>query len=658
MNRPDLEIVGVDRTPTMIEVENRFQTDLGFFPRVRLEFGDMTDFVTHAAGEFDLISTIFSLHHLPTPGALNRFLSQIGGLLKSSSSSLWIFDHMPPRTEAGARYFSEAFQSEVPDYSKKDSYNSTRAAWSFSEMQAALKNEIALPVEGWPSRIIPFWQAHHYLGAVSVADGDRHWRPAFALGQTQRLGRSLLQKFILPAAMLALILAGSARALGTSSYSSELISARSLGQGGTGVAGVHDDPISVYLNPAAMTAMKGTQATAGLSYVNARPVYRSGVASPGGLGASYTEAGFNAVSGARATSVVVPDFGVTTQLWDGRLAAGLAAVSPYGLETHFDGDSPIRYRATDARLRIVDITPAVAYKINEIFSVGGGLDYFRAVEGSLEKKINTKALNYGLVLQATGNAGLAAALATGADANSRLYGTGDGWGYHLGTTIRPSENHQIGLVYHSAVKIRLKGNTQITGLSGTATSVFGGPDFQVNASAPLFMPQNLQIGYAWMPDAGTQVEIDASWYDYYSGRQLGVNYGQLTASQFAVLNDPSANPLRFNPRKTINFGLGVNRKLSATWEGRIGAYYEAASLPENAFDPSFVDLPRYALTFGAGYQVAPSMTIDFAYNAIFFHGRSINAPDPNTLGSGYSGNFNSFAHVVSLALTYRSAAHF
>lgn len=457
-------------------------------------------------------------------------------------------------------------------------------------------------------------------------------------------------------ALLALSMTGQAFALGTASYSSELISTRSLGQGGTGVAGVHNDPIAVYTNPAAMTSLQGTQVAVDLTYVNGSPKYTSNITSPGGLASNYTQANQGDVSGARATSAVVPSFAATTQFLDGKLAAGLAVVTPYGLETHWDGDSPIRYAATDARLRVLDITPSVAYKINDVVSVGAGFDYWDTIEGQLDKKVNVSAVNFQIATQTGG----LIPFTPGPDANSRLNGTGDGWGYHLGATIRPNEHHQIGIVYHSNVKMTLNGDAEFTGLSGGAATVFGGRDYQTAASAPLYIPQNVQIGYAWMPNDKWQVEANMAWYDWYAARQLGIVYnanntpGATQALANGILQAGSVT--RFNPRKTMNFGVGVNHQCTDRLQGRAGFYYQAAALPETFFDPAFVDLPRYALTLGAGWKVTDSLGADFAYNAIFFHGRSINQPS-NAGGVGYSGNFNNFANVISASLTYRTAAH-
>jgi len=449
-------------------------------------------------------------------------------------------------------------------------------------------------------------------------------------------------------ALLALTMSGQAFALGTASYSSELISTRSLGQGGTGVAGVHDDPIVAYTNPAGMTGLEGTQVTVDMTYANASPKYTSGATSAGGLGANFTQANQGDVTGARATSVIVPSFGATTRFLDGKLAAGLAVVTPYGLETHWDGDSPLRYTATDARLRIIDVTPSVAYKVNDVLSVGAGFDYYNAPVASLEQKANVQSVNFVM----SGGADFIPR----PDANVHLSGTGDGWGYHLGTTIRPNEHHQIGIAYHSNVKVNLTGQQQIIGLSGTSAAVFG-RDFTTNVTAPVYIPQNVQIGYAWMPDSKWQVEADAAWYDWYAARQLGIVYSGLTSAQSSVLNAPGTNPQLFKPRKTLNFGFGVNHRCTETLQTRAGFYYQAAALPEGFFDPAFIDLPRYALTFGAGWKATESFGVDFAYNAVFFHGRAIDANSAGG-GTGYHGNFNNFANIVSASLTYRTAAHF
>ncbi len=440
------------------------------------------------------------------------------------------------------------------------------------------------------------------------------------------------------ATVMSLSMAGQAFALGTASYSSELISSKSLGMGGVGVAGATDDVSASYTNPAALTALKGTQVTIGGTYVNASPTFTSA-----GSNATSPASAAGDVSGARATSVFVPNFGISSQFFGGKLAAGLAVVDPYGLETHFDGNSPVRYAATDARLRIIDITPSVAYKVCSGFSIGVGADYYDTIDGALDHAVNVSALNAKL-----GSPGLAA------DGSSALAATGDGWGYHVGTTFEPNEHHKIGLVYHSNVKMSLSGNVQLSGLSGASALVFGGPTFTAAATAPVYIPQNVQLGYAYKPNDKWVIEADAAWYDWYDARQLGVVYSGLNATQTSILGTPQS----FDPRKTLNFGLGAQYKKDDAWQFRGGAYYEGASLPESAFDPAFADLPRYGLTAGLTYAFTSALSVDAAYNAVMFHSRSINQNQIAQGQAGFYGSFSSFANILSANLNYKFDTHF
>jgi long-chain fatty acid transport protein len=251
------------------------------------------------------------------------------------------------------------------------------------------------------------------------------------------------------------------------------------------------------------------------------------------------------------------------------------------------------------------------------------------VEGQLDKK------------------GPNAAFLGSGDFNSRLNGNGDGWGYHAGIMVRPNEHHSIGLVYHSMIKIGLSGDVELTDMNGLgSTLVFGGSNFSVGATAPLYLPQNVQLGYAYMPNDKLMLEADAAWYDWFSMRQLGIVYGSLTPAQNGVLQ--TGNPQIYNPRKTINFGTGANYKQSDRLQWRGGFYYHAASQAESGFSAAFMDLPRYGLTAGFGYALTSSLNFDCFYNAIFSHTRHIAANNTAAQGS-----YDDFAHIVGAALTLK-----
>lgn len=181
--------------------------------------------------------------------------------------------------------------------------------------------------------------------------------------------------------VLSLGLGSNAFAIGGDFIGNEVPSARAAGAGYVGVAGQNNDPTAVFTNPAAMTALRGTQATFGLHWEN--------------INGDFKDSAGNETK-ERVTNVAVPNFSVTQSFMDGKLSAGLSSQSPYGLETHWDANSPMRYVATNSRLGMVDITPAVAYQVHPKVSVGAGVDYVNLFDAQLDRQVNVSAVNTSL----------------------------------------------------------------------------------------------------------------------------------------------------------------------------------------------------------------------------------------------------------------------
>lgn len=430
-------------------------------------------------------------------------------------------------------------------------------------------------------------------------------------------------------------------AVGGGFIGNEVLSARSAGQGYVGVAGVSDDPTAVYANPGALTALKGTQITLGSHVENINGSYENSA------GAKTKE---------RTVNVLVPNLAVTHGLMDGKLAIGLGVLSPFGLETHWDSNSPMRYVATNSRLHLVDITPAIAYKVHPMVSVGVGADYYNLNKAQLDRQVYTDGVNTSLGFATSG----------AADATSSLQGQAASWGYHAGVTVQPSEKHSIGLSYHSKVNLRVKGNVTLRNMSGAMATVFGGSDYSTAAYTDLVLPANLHLAYGFKPTEKLSLEAETSWFHWSDGRDLNVRYSETSTTRLSVLtNSGSGNPTPFNGHDGWSVAAGANYVLNESWQVRTGAWYVPKAIPESAFSPALMDLTRYGLSLGAGYAITKSLTLDAAYNAVFFHNRVINnsvqnngsgIPDGTTLGSGVAqsnGTYKNMANLFALNLTYR-----
>jgi len=438
---------------------------------------------------------------------------------------------------------------------------------------------------------------------------------------------------------LSFIIASQSYAIGGSFIGNEVPSARAAGQGYTGIAGQNNDPTVAYSNPGAMTNLKGTQATLGFTFEN---IY----------GAHTSDAGVE--TKANTTNVVVPNFSMTQSLMDGKLGVGLSVQSPFGLETHWPGDSSLRYTATDSRLGLVEIMPAVAYKLNDMISFGAGVKYVNLFNAQLDRELYTDAVNLALGSPTNG----------APDATSSLRGQAADWGYHVGVVVQPHEKHAFGLTYHSKIDLRVNGNVTVRNMTGAMASVFGGTDYETSAYTDVVLPQNVQLGYAFKPSEKWMFEFDTAWYNWSEGRDLNVRFAESDPTRLALLN--TGNPAAFDPRDAWSFATGMNYKANDKWQLRTGFWYEPWAIPEANFSPAFNDLSRYGASFGTGFQITESLTLDAAYTAVFFHnrhihnsvGNSMSGVPPVLVGFGYndpdiSGKYENFANLIALNLTYR-----
>jgi long-chain fatty acid transport protein len=428
-------------------------------------------------------------------------------------------------------------------------------------------------------------------------------------------------------------------AIGGSFVGNEVPSARAAGQGYVGVAGQNNDPTAVFVNPAAMTSLKGTQITVGGHFENIMASYE-------------TDAG--AQTKAKTTNVLVPNMSLTQGFMDGKLSAGLAVQSPYGLETNWPSNSSLRYVATVSRLGMMDVTPAVAYQAHPKVSIGAGVDYFNVFRAQLDKNINND-----LVEASGGN------LVSGSpDATSSLRGDGDGWGYHMGVVVTPMDHHAFGLTYHSKVNIDIEGDLSIKGFSGpVGQTVFGGQNYTTAAKTDLVFPSNVQFGYAYQPTDKWHFEADAAWYHWSELKDINVRFPNATALQQGALGTGggTSNVTPLNLRDSWSFNTGVNYKVNETWQVRGGIWYEPWATPEAYFTPGFNDLTRYGLSSGLGYAITQNLTIDGAYTAVFMHNRSIHN-DVGTFSTNnpgvppspdIDGTYKDFANLFAVNLTYR-----
>lgn len=165
--RPDLVILGIEPSSAM---RVRGQADIdaqGLSTRLQLMDGDMTDLDDRFPGPFDVVSSLFALHHLPATADLGRCFTQLRRLRERDGSALWLFDHARPRGDESAERFARLFARDRSPLFQRDSANSVAAAFSFQEWQTAWRASGLPDARHAVSRFFPFYQCLRLAGPGS-----------------------------------------------------------------------------------------------------------------------------------------------------------------------------------------------------------------------------------------------------------------------------------------------------------------------------------------------------------------------------------------------------------------------------------------------------------------------------------------------------------
>ena len=184
--------------------------------------------------------------------------------------------------------------------------------------------------------------------------------PAYIPAKTNDTGGWRMRKkgsicTVLLVCLSLLVLSGPAFAGGFALYEG---SVRGNGLAGC-LIGKADDPSAIFFNPAGITQLTGTQMATGTTIITPMTsveTERFGKTQDSNLKWNY---------------FAPPYFYITHQQND-RLWLGFGFFARFGLGTEFDENWPGNVNSYNAFVRVVELNPNVAYKINDQLSLSGG----------------------------------------------------------------------------------------------------------------------------------------------------------------------------------------------------------------------------------------------------------------------------------------------
>lgn len=235
--------------------------------------------------------------------------------------------------------------------------------------------------------------------------------------------------------------------------------------------------------------------------------------------------------------------------------------SDYG--KHWSG----RYQAYGTSLVFVALTPSLAYKLSEEWSIAAGLNMMY-VDSESKSQVNE--------------------LLSDEDGGIKLDESGTGAGYVLSALYEPSRDFRIGATYRSKVDVDMDGIPEFNGIGDLLLLELNKLGLLGNKiNVDFEVPQIANTGIFYQINPSYSVTADFLWLDM---SEFGVNHVSVGADGITV-------PSMF--KDMYGASLGVGYRLDDKTEFSVGAFYMSSPVDKTEDRTLFLNLDR-VITLGAG----------------------------------------------------------
>lgn len=239
-----------------------------------------------------------------------------------------------------------------------------------------------------------------------------------------------------------------------------------------------------------------------------------------------------------------------------RFKLGLALFAAAGAALEYDPDWAGRYQARSSKIGAVSFSPTLAYRVNDRFSIGGGLNLMAT---ALEMKVAVPRL-----LQP--------------DGQLTIDGSDTQVSFNLSALFEPSEQTRIGVAWMSQTEFDYAGDVSSSPSNLTAP-----------VDTTLTLAQVVRVGLHRDLTDKAAIVATLGWEDW-----------SALESQFISVNTTHEFALPRNWDDTYRYGLGFHYRVGHPWLIRFGVNYDTS--PTRAEDRT-ADLPvDDQLRIGGGFQ--------------------------------------------------------
>ena len=361
------------------------------------------------------------------------------------------------------------------------------------------------------------------------------------------------------------------------------------------------DASAVAYNPAAITELPGTQIMVGFELI--APM--STINAPG--------SGFAAVTSKDAV-FPIPSAYVTHKFNDS-LSFGFGVFSRFGLGNEYDENWFGRYNIYHVNLETLTVNPAIAWRINDSFSVAVGLEVTGA-RVEMHKKVATHT-PFG-----------------DADFGLAHDGFEYAYGFNLAAHYRINDQWKAGLTYRSAMDIKFEGEATVTMPPALAAM-----SYKDGGHVTMSLPDQFNLAVAYAPIEELSFEAQVGYYTWSVYKSLDM-YFDTTPNQFS----------KKDWNDTWLFSLSAEYDVLEWLTLRAGIAHETSPIPTETAEYMTPTNGRWKYTAGAGiHNDAWSLDGSYSYHDL----RDSDYETHPSMGLLKGHTSDVYAHSFALTLGYK-----
>ena len=281
---------------------------------------------------------------------------------------------------------------------------------------------------------------------------------------------------------------------------------------------------------------------------------------------------------------------------------GVSLAAPGGLTKRWNTPAQKAY-AEEFTLKIVELNPSLSYRVNDQFSVAGGVRLVYS-EGIVKSNGDAMSVIIGNPM---------------ANVARDMEGDTIEFGYNLAMTYRPTSDISLALTYRSNVDLDEEGTATLS--AGGVTAYHG----DASVSVPLPAALNIAASKTWGEKFTLELVYERTFWSKYE--TLDFEYG---GASIGPLTPAFDTPIPKDWKDTNTFRIGATVKMENGITAMMGFALDETPVPVKTTGFELPDSDAKIFSMGFRYQ----QTENFSWGLAFLY----DAKDPTSLTKGVADN--------------------